>query len=758
MKENQLRFLLPGPGKDFELTFRILIVLGAILFTHQSFSQRSAISAKVEMYNNRPTIFINSQPEYPMIYSLTDVPGGRWTWEEVPRYNMKSFCDLGIKLIQVDIAFDHVWSPSGDIVMDTVQRQLKGVLQVCPQASIFIRFHVNPPKWWQRKFPEENCVYADTQPKPDVSWGIERIIEDDEETATRHSLASEKWKDEASFKLKEFLHKLVALPEGNALAGIQVAGGVYGEWHYWGFIENEPDMSQPMLNYFRNWLKLKYKSDKMLQQVWHIGNITLENAALPTLDERRNPKAGVFRDPATERNVIDYYKAQHELIADNILHFCKIIKEEWPRPIITGAFYGYFYSVFGREAAGGHLELYRVLNSPYIDYLSGPGTYYPSANETGDPYRSRSLINSIALHGKLWLDEMDQQPPLVPLKDSLFNESLSKSIANTKRNVMATFTKGQGLWFYDFGPSGFNGGARLKDHGSWGWWDEPTLRETIKQLKELGDERLKTPYKSEADVLLVHDTESFYYMGSDKKHTAISHRANNWLPVGIFRSGVVHDVIHIKDLERVNLNQYKAVVFVNTFVLTQSQRNMIQTKVQKNKRHLIWIYAPGYSDGEKLNTIFIKQVTGINVELRMNQQLNSITVDSSFVKDYAFSVGNSAVMPSFVVKDKAATPLGKYKSTSDIGIAKKVLKENTSWYLGLPPENPAFWRRIFKEAGAHVYNESGDIFYSGSDILSIHTKSGGRREVNLKNGTVLKLDQKANSTTLIDLTTNKVIE
>jgi hypothetical protein len=693
-----------------------------------------------------------------MIYSLTDVPGGRWAWEEVPRYNMKSFCDLGIKLVQVDIAFDHVWSPSGDIVMDTVQRQLHGILQVCPQAAIFIRFHVNPPKWWQRKFPEENCVYADARPKPDISWGIQRIIEDDEETATRHSLASEKWTNEASLKLKEFLHKLLALPEGNALAGIQVAGGVYGEWHYWGFIENEPDMSEPMLQYLRSWLKKKYRSDKSLQRAWQIANATLEDATLPTLEERRNPQAGVFRDPEIERNVIDYYKAQHELVADKILHFCKIIKEEWPRPIITGAFYGYFYSVFGREAAGGHLELHRVLKSPYIDYLSGPGTYYPSANETGDPYRSRSLINSIALHGKLWLDEMDQQPPLLPLKDSLFNESLNKSIANTKRNVMATFTKGQGLWFYDFGPSGFNGGARLKDHGSWGWWDEPTLRKTIKQLKELGDQRLRVPYNSDADVLLVHDNESFYYMGSDKKHTAISHRANNWLPVGIFRSGIVHDVIDLNDLERINLDQYKAIVFVNTFVLTQDQRNIIQTKVQKNKRHLIWIYAPGYSDGQKLNAGFMKQVTGVKVEPIMNEQLNSITVDSLFVKGYTFSVANSYVRPSFVVRDKTATSLGKYTGSANIEIARKVLKEWTSWYLGLPPENPAFWRRIFSEAGAHIYNESGDIFYSGGDILSIHTKSGGKRDVNLKNGTVLKLDQKANSTTLIDLTTNKVIE
>ena len=61
-------------------------------------------------------LFINDAPEFPMFYSLTDVPGRRWSWEEVPRFNLKSFCEIGIKLIQVDIAFDHIWKEDGKSV------------------------------------------------------------------------------------------------------------------------------------------------------------------------------------------------------------------------------------------------------------------------------------------------------------------------------------------------------------------------------------------------------------------------------------------------------------------------------------------------------------------------------------------------------------------------------------------------------------------------------------------------------------------
>lgn len=286
-----------------------LIILGFVSLV-QVFAQ-DPISAKVSEHNGRPTVFINDKPEYPMFYSLTDVPGGRWTWEEVPRYNLKSFCNIGVKLIQVDLAFDHVWKPDGTIVLDTAQRQLRGVLDVCPDAAIFIRFHVNPPKWWQKKFPEENTVYADKDPMPDTP-GLQRIIEDDEENPTRHSLASERWKNDATQKLTEFLLRLKDIPEADALAGIQVAGGVYGEWHYWGFIENEPDMSEPMRKYFQSWLTEKYKTDKALKQAWADEKVALSTAGIPTLEQRRETMEGVFRHPVKERHIIDYYSAQHE--------------------------------------------------------------------------------------------------------------------------------------------------------------------------------------------------------------------------------------------------------------------------------------------------------------------------------------------------------------------------------------------------------------------------------------------------------------
>ena len=163
--------------------------------------------------------------------------------------------------------------------------------------------------------------------------------------------------------------------------------------------------------------------------------MTLATAEVPGMKERSTGQR-IFRDPVRERQAIDYYTCVHELVADNIIHFARTVKETWPRPIITGTFYGYYFSTFGRQAAGGHLELQRLLKSDQIDYLSGPQAYGPEAIKLGDPYRSRSLITSVRLNGKLWLDEMDVEPQTPILRDTKHDLRLQNSIADVRRNIV----------------------------------------------------------------------------------------------------------------------------------------------------------------------------------------------------------------------------------------------------------------------------------------------------------------------------------
>jgi hypothetical protein len=299
-----------------------------------------------------------------------------------------------------------------------------------------------------------------------------------------------------------------------------------------------------------------------------------------------------------------------------------------------------------------------------------------------------------------------------------------------------------GFWFYDFGPSGMAVGSRTKNHGNFGWWDEPSLMKDIRQVKALMDSNLEKIYTNDADVLLVHDTKTFYYTAATKSGNSLEHWANNWVPVSIFKSGVVHDVIHIDDLEKINPDQYKAIVFVNDWVMTDRQKKFIREKLARKHRHLIFIYAPGYSNEEKLDPAFIENVTGIKTEKS---------------SDTTYSFNNHPVEPLFVIMDQKASPLEYLNGCTRISYARKTFTDYDSWYMVLPSTDPALWRNIFQESGANIYDADGDIFYTGHNILSVHTVTGGEKTIHLKNGKSIRLHLPPISTTLLNPETGEVI-
>ena len=709
----------------------------------------SPVTSRLASHNGRPTIFVNDMPLSPMVYALTDVPGGRWSWEEIARHNIREFGNQGLRLFQVDLFFDHLWSEDGRLDITPARKQIAGILEVCPEAAVIFRFHVTAPQWWTRSFPDEWVRYADTDYQDEPPDGLVRIIEEDNAPVRRVSMASTLWKSEASQRLAEFLRALAATPEGNALAGIQVANGIYGEWHNWGFFRNEPDISASMNRHFRAWLRSRYGTDAALEKAWNRPGITLSTAGVPGMAERATT-AGIFRDPSREQPVIDYYRCVHELVADNIIHFARIVKETWPRPILTGTFYGYYFSTFGRQAAGGHLELHRVLASPYIDYLSGPQAYEPESIKLGDAYRSRSLITSIRVHGKLWLDEMDAEPPLPIARDTRHDLLLRNSIASVRRNVLFTATKGMGLWFYDFGAAGVDlDGFRYNHRGSRGSWDHPRVLAEIRDLKKLLDNRLGREYRTGADVLFVYDTESFYHTASLRGTDPVSNVLIDQNTLTAFKSGVVFDPVHIRDLERIDLSPYRAVVFGNCYLLDEQQITFVKDSMARDGRTLVWFYAPGYTDGAHLDAGRISRVTGIRVSQADSTLSPEILLSLPGDTAVSYRTGTAAIAPLFTVVDPSVEVFGRFKDSGRPAVARKVFDNHTAWYVALPNTATEPLKYILRNSGAHVYTTQGDIVYAGGGILILHTKEGGNHSLTLRNGNTLVFTLPEGSSTLV---------
>jgi hypothetical protein len=706
-------------------------------------SAPSPKSGKVAMLNGRPVFLIDDKPVYPMIHALTDVPSGRWSWEELPQHNIRNFCRQGIRVFQLDVFLEHVWPDPDTLDLTIPRKQIAGVLEVSPEAAVIFRFHLRAPSWWMRAHPEEWVVYADTDYAPEQQYGLLRVIEHDNNPVRRVSMASRKWRDLVSDRFVRFLQAFAATPESNALVGLQVANGVYGEWHNWGFFDNEPDISEPMRHAYVEWTQKRYGDEAGLQAAWNQPDAAFASIQCP--DMARRATGGVFRDPVTRQDVIDYYRCMHEVVTDNILHFTRLLKANWPRPIIAGTFYGYYFSTFARQAAGGHLEPHRLLEDPSIDYLSGPQAYGPEAVTVGDPYRSRSLTTTIRLHGKLWLDEMDVEPTIPLLKDESYADRLRDSVADVRRNTAFSYTKGAGLWYYDFNISGVDlDGYQHNMSGSQGNWDHPVVMEQIRLMRKLFQERaVSQPYESEADTLFVYDTESFYYTGSLKNSDPVSNTLVDYNSLAAYRAGIIFDTIHIRDLQRIDLSPYRVVVFNNTFVLEAAQRAFIRDEVATNGRHLVWHYAPGWIDrlGQPAGPAVASELTGMRL----------IEVDSSAIPEIetnapigpsTYSLGDGPIQPLLAIEDPSVGILGRFTHTESpsLGaIGKKAFPSYTSWFISLPSQQSDPLRSILLAAGAHAYGNGDGIFYGGGGVLVLHTKSGGEQSVTLRTRQIINL-------------------
>lgn len=703
--------------------------------------------SSVRIYNNRPDIYINDHLVSPIIYGLSDIPASR-SYEGQAQHNIANFGQAGINMVQVDTAIHYGWKKDQPYDMSEICREVAGATVANPNAAVIIRLHLNPPHWWMAEHPEELTVYGDCESVD--SCDPDRLIAGDLNGTIRVSLASERWRREAGNILAQICRELPDTAEGRHVIGIQPACGVFGEWHQWGFFEHDPDYSPCMTRAYRRYLRHKYGTDDALRQAWNDPAAAVATAVLPGMEQRNEMMNGMFRDPIVGRPTVDSLKALQLAGPETILHFCRIIKQTWPRPILTGVLYGYFFNVGSRAPIGGHLEPWTLLDSPYLDYFSAPFMYQPANRNPGGLGHSRGLLESIRLHGKLWLTEMDQAPFGTEKFKGGDPTQHRDSSAIMLRNTMEPFMHGMGFWFYDHRlvPSG---SIYHKD----GWWDNPALMNTIRKIKAVYDEKQKDPFVPAADVTVVYDTESCYHMALDGKINMLFDIDVEYASLdAVGHAGAAYECMYLHDIEKVDWNSKRVVIFYNACYVPKSKRDFIKEKIARGGRHLVWIYASGYSDGEGLSERLITELTGIGVEKCPTPQ-TVITFGNALPAGQCESPGEWT--PLFQVNDSAAETQGTF-SNGGVAAAKKQLSDSTAWFFSLPISSREIFRAIFRLAGAHLYSTAGEALNAGNGIITIHCINGGQAKIVLCNGTPVTFDAAAGETLVLDAETGDLLD
>ena len=722
------------------------------------------LNARVESRAGRATLIIDDQPRAPLLYALTDCPGARWTWEEVPARNLALFASRGVRLFQADLWLEMLLRPDGTMDIELARRQVAGVLAVCPDAKVMLRVHLNPPPAWCEAHPDDCVAYADGPAVPEERRGLERWIGRDNEQPLRASIYSDRWRTWAETQLATFCALLGAAPEGGAVFCLQLAYGVYGEWHQFGFFCHEPDTGVAAEAAYRSWLERRHGSETRLAAAWSCPGLTWSDVHAPSAEEREAADLASLRDPVRRRAVIDYFTFLHEELAEAILRMARTVRTAWPRPVVTATFFGYFYCMFGRQAAGGHLALDRLLAAPELDCICATPAYTPTALPIGGTGNSRGVIDAVRRAGKLWLDEMDRATSVSGCPwDKGFSSTIPDDVAVLRRNLLQPATRGGGAWCYDFGMvAGTPSFARF---GTMGWWDEPQLEAEIGRIQALYASRTGRAYTRPADVLVLHDPWSFVATASVRHDPAktvfgvmpvaerdpVSPLLTDGLVEPLQQSGLVHDEALLSELPGLDLTPYKLVILATTPVLTPAQREQIRTRVAAQGRHVVALGYAGWSDGEALDPALGAALSG------MATHASAQTAPRQTLAWGGCHDEQSLPLPFTVAAFSAdAEVIGRWADGTPAAV-RRAQTDAVWWSLALPPSGAGLWREIGRAAGCRVVNEHNETTLAGDGWVVVHTLAGGPRTLRLPDGPVITTLLPPRSTTVFEAATGQVL-
>jgi len=434
--------------------------------------------------------------------------------------------------------------------------------------------------------------------------------------------------------------------------------------------------------------------------------------------------------------IIDFNRFISALVSNNIIHYCKLIKEATNNKAITGVYYGYFLELVGtlRIQYYGHLALKKVLMSPYVDYIDNIIAY--SHRRIGDVGTFESVVDSIKINKKICFVQDDQRTYLTAWKrDSSGYNSKNASQASTlaflKRNFAQTFT--HGLIYYNYNM------AANEDQPNWYTADD-NIMNCIGRMKKIADFGMNLDRTTASEIALIFDPETIYYMKpvktSREDYSLLGPLVSNFIKT-IGRIGAPYDLYSMNDLDI--MPQYKLYIFLNAFKIGKDRLKIINTLKQDGKT-LLWFYAPGFITEDSFSVDNMEKATGMRLGYEAKKtplQIKILSVKDKILSGIpsgsSFGTNNS-IGPIFYCNDSKAVKLGNLISNNKAGFTVKRFCNWTSIYLAAPlvGKNAAdILRNIAEEAGAFIYSENGDAISANKYFLSVHTNYEGQRKISL---------------------------
>lgn len=630
------------------------------------------LTAQVVARKGVPTLLVNGKPVPPLMAFVNLVGEKR----EAGLSIIRRAAQAGVHIVSFVVHL-FPWTPPGETPnYRPFEEQIDAILKENPRALLLPRFGLTyVPDWWAKANPDEMMLYDN---------GERGYV----------SMASEKWRAEAGDILRQLVNHLESR-YGEHILGYHPCGQNTGEWFYDRVWEGLlPGFEKPMGDAFRRYLRNR-------------------NATLPTAEERKAKGKGVFLHPVTQKRLIQFWRFQQEAMVEPLEEFARIIKEETDGRKLVVLFYGYTFELSalpGGPAVSGHLALERLLKCPHVDVLCSPISYFD--RQAGGAGGFMVPVDSVQLHGKLWLNEDDTRTYLSKPEDNYGRaETLKDTLAVHQRNFAHIATRGAACWWMDLMGAGWLDGAEI--------WDN--LAKLVKIYEDILPDR--KPYQPE--IAVVVDEASLCHLSYGN---AVTFPLLSQMRYELYRIGAPLGFYLLSDVCSGKVEHARMYLVLNAFAPTEAQRRTLKELIRKGKM-VVWFYAPGYVRNNSASAEHITDLTGIRV-VEKEQIPSGIAYTGAAIMASRAGVSldrreefgvREPYSPGFVVQDASAHTLATFLATGEVAVAIKRVERGWSVYFGTLRAGGYLLRALAKKAGVHLYQSYREPVVSmGNGLLALH--------------------------------------
>lgn len=638
---------------------------------------------KLEKINGKPTIVADGKPITCLSFKSF----------RPSKNNISDFYKSGVRLYNMIVSstvsalgvpysmYGETWFGDGVYDFSAFDKQMELFRENAPDGYMMVHLHVDSRGWWHEQNPG----------RPESFYKLSQIAPD------------EKWRRDTADYIKAFV-RYAEEKYNDIMVGYFLLGGHTTEW----FSSFDFEESHPIkLADYR-----RYMND--------------ETVEIPSKERLERPRREVFLDPIADKDVIDYRKYHHKLIADTLNYFGEAFQEELKHRKLLGCYWGYVMELIGARVWNwGHLEGDRVYRSGYFDFYATPSSYAYRDHDKTSAYMIPS--DSVELNGQTYIISfdhlthvfpglIDNERRLCPKDDfkitydtfSRIRRDLLKNAKETRdvlrREMMQTIAKRAGEWWFDMMEGWF--------------YDDETMGDIAHNI-DVYKQYEHLDCSSISEVAQFVSSESLYYVN---KNSYINSEHITFQRGAFSKLGAPYECYSLNDIDRVDLSKYKLLVFSDAFMLTDEQREYIQKKVKAAGRSLLFVGAVDYVNDDG----FSPKRTCEMVEMNLAPEVGEKTI-IAYGDDYGHALSPDTL---FKVEDGACEILGRYENGS-VGLAKVKRDDYTVYFSGLGNISTRVLREIAREAGVHIYTENDSAVFVNKSFTGIYNALSDVTEINV---------------------------